>query len=233
MHNHPDREFYLQYRPDFDHVFKRFSDSLAIHDAWIKGVGSNNLGDINRLYFLYQNIQNIIDSGIAGSFAELGVYKGNSAKLMHMLAPERSLYLFDTFEGFSKEDLKSESHPQYSKLFKDTSLDYVKQFVGEAESIFYIEGHFPASTTQVDSDEKFSFVHLDCDLYDPIKAGLEYFYPRVVPGGMIVIHDYASGYWPGVKKAVDKFFSGKPESLIYIPDKSGTVATRKINDGNG
>jgi len=94
---------------------------------------------------------------------------------------------------------------------------------------FYCKGRFPETATAVPSDETFAFVHLDCDLELPIAAGLEFFYPRLAPGGMMVIHDYESGgHWPGVRKAVNEFLKDKPESIIIVPDKSGTGVFRKI-----
>jgi len=61
---------------------KRLPNNVELHPLWVEGVESNNLGDINRLYFLYMNVKAVVDHGIPGAFAELGVYKGNSAKLV-------------------------------------------------------------------------------------------------------------------------------------------------------
>jgi O-methyltransferase len=64
--------------------------------------------------------------------------------------------------------------------------------------------------------------------YKPFKAGLEFFYPRLVDGGFLVMHDYGSLWWDGTEKAIDEFFADKPESVIPIPDRAGTAAIRKI-----
>jgi hypothetical protein len=61
-----------------------------------------------------------------------------------------------------------------------------------------------------------------------VKAALECFYPRVSPGGILLLHDYSSGHWPGVRQAVDEFFQKLPEKPILIPDKSGTAIVRKM-----
>lgn len=79
----------------------------------------------------------------------------------------------------------------------------------------------------------FAMVHLDCDLYLPTKAALEFFYPKMVRGGLLILHDYDSGCWPGVTLAADEFFADKPEGLIRIPDKSGTAAMIKIGPCSG
>jgi hypothetical protein len=59
-------------------------------------------------------------------------------------------------------------------------------------------------------------------------SGLEYFYPRMVPGGFLIIHDYGSLTWEGAEKAVDTFFADKPESVIPIPDSSGSAVVRRM-----
>jgi hypothetical protein len=93
--------------------------------------------------------------------------------------------------------------------------------------VHYCPGYFPTTTSHIPANLEFALVHLDADLYQPILSGLEYFYPRLSVGGFMIIHDYLSNAWPGVKKAVDEFLSQRPEKLIRIPDKSGTVAFRR------
>ena len=75
----------------------------------------------------------------------------------------------------------------------------------------YVQGFFPKSTDQIADNLKFCLVHIDCDLYSPAISALEYFYPRMVPGGFIVIHDYSSLGWSGAERAVDEFFADKVE----------------------
>ena len=59
------------------------------------------------------------------------------------------------------------------------------------------------------SDARFALVHIDCDLYKPFKAGLEFFYPRLVTGGFLIMHDYTSLWWDGVERAVESFLQIK------------------------
>ena len=69
---------------------------------------------------------------------------------------------------------------------------------------------------------KFAFVHLDADLYQPTLAALRYFYPRMVAGGVIIIHDYNHN-WDGARKAVNEFVTEIPETLIEIADWQGSA----------
>lgn len=174
---------------------------------------------------IYDQIQK---EHINGDFAELGVYKGNTASVLANLARKsnRTLYLLDTFEGFSNLDLGL--NDECNELhFTDTSIDSVRNFVGSS-NVTFIKGRFPETVELLPDDNKFALVHIDCDLYAPILAGLEYFYPKMIRGGFIIIHDYSSLYWRGAEKAVDEFFSDKPEFLIPMPDWSGSAIIRKI-----
>jgi hypothetical protein len=216
---------YVQYRPD-GHA-GRFKEIVHLQHTWERVNRGNNRGDYARLYFLMANIEALEQNGLPGAFAELGVYKGSTAKIMHDLAPGRDLYLFDTFEGFPERHARGDPRRPRSRGYA-CSLEEVRRFVGESATVRYCKGTFPQTAAMVPVDVHFALVHLDCDLYIPTKAALEFFYPRLVPGGMLILHDYDSGYWPGVAQAADEFLFDKPEGLIRIPDKSGTAALVRL-----
>jgi O-methyltransferase len=170
-------------------------------------------------------IQRIEKDAVPGDFAELGVYKGDSARIIHMMAPDRMLHLFDTFEGFTGTDLQSESgeaSTYTSKNFSDTSVNKVlKKIGGNSEKITLHPGYFPESATGMEN-KTFALVNLDADLYNPTKAGLEFFYPRLSPGGVIFIHDY-NYKWEGLLKAVNEFMLTVPETPVLSPDLDSTI----------
>lgn len=214
--------YFMQTVPDW--IYSDGVNFQELKKFWSDDGSYNNEGDISRLLFLIANTHSVIASGVEGSIAELGVWRGNSAKIFQMIAPNRKLYLLDTFEGFVKKDIEVDPSNAESSGFSDTSLEFVKSFVGSSGNIVYCPGYFPETASFIPSGERFAIVHLDCDLYAPMKSGLEFFYPRMSPGGMIAIHDYRSGgHWPGVAKAVDEFMSDKAESIVTMPDKSGTA----------
>jgi O-methyltransferase len=220
-----DPRYFLQFRPDSDAVHKHLSIPAELKTFWMKGNEFNNSGDIARLYMFYHNLKALDERGTPGALAELGVYKGNSAKILHVASPMRKLYLFDTFEGFDARDVNAETHqlPVNDLAFKDTSLEAVQAFVGLDPNVVYCKGWFPETTIKVEAGEKFAFVHIDCDLGKAVTAALDFFYPRTSPGGLIIVHDYSSGWWKDVKPAVDGFMADKPETPILLPDKSGSV----------
>lgn len=160
---------------------------------------------------------------IPGAFAELGVYKGESAHIIHLMDPSREFHLFDTFEGFTEKDLAAEEGKAatYTKHnFADTSIESVKSKLTSEKFIFH-KGYFPETAIEAEK-VKFALVNMDADLYNPTKAGLEFFYPRLVAGGVIMIHDYNAD-WPGIMKAIDDFSSTIREPIIPLPDRDSTV----------
>jgi O-methyltransferase len=186
---------------------------------------SRNYRDKIRLYNFWLQVQRIEKDKVDGDFAELGVYKGESARLLHLMAQDRTLHLFDTFEGFTSTDLQTETGKasKYSTLnFSDTSLEKVLTHIGgNTDTIKTHVGYFPNSAAGME-DTNYAMVNMDADLYKPTKAGLEYFYPRLLPGGVIFIHDY-NDKWEGLMKAVNEFSKTIPEQLILVPDLDSTV----------
>lgn len=184
---------------------KKYDDKVRLYNFWFQ---------INRL-----SVENV-----TGDFAELGVYKGDSAWLIHKLAPARKLHLFDTFSGFHKPDLSLETGDAATydwHSFADTDIDTVRAKLGGSPNILYHEGYFPDTTAGL-NELSFAFVNIDADLYLPVKAGLEFFYPRLSPGGVIIVHDFTHK-WEGLSKAVNDFSAKIPENLIHVPDRFGTV----------
>ncbi|MGH7156407.1 MAG: TylF/MycF/NovP-related O-methyltransferase, partial [Acetobacteraceae bacterium] len=135
-------------------------------------------------------------------------------------------YILDTFEGFHPNDLKGLDAAAKTEAFSDTSLAAVRDLVGD-ESTKFIQGHFPETASQLPDDGRYCLVHLDCDLFAPTMSGLAYFYPRLVPGGFLIVHDYSSLCWNGAEKAVDEYFADKPEAPVLLPDSSGSVVIRR------
>ncbi|WP_321900022.1 TylF/MycF/NovP-related O-methyltransferase [Paraburkholderia heleia] len=186
--------------------------------------------DQARFFAFCLIIDQLAKDNISGDFAELGVFKGNSAQFLAAIARrlDRTTYLLDTFEGFDVKDL-SENESQLNGAFADTSLDAVRAKVGDDQTVF-IKGRFPDTAPQLPAAGTYSLVHIDCDLGEPMAAGLHYFYPRVQPGGFIIMHDYNSLYWDGAEMAIDKFFADKPESIVPLPDLCGSVVVRKSKE---
>lgn len=183
-----------------------------------------NYYDKIRFYSIWFQIERLVNENVEGDFAELGVHKGETAKLMYEMSSSRNLHLFDTFEGFSEKDLQYENKQggKYTpKEFSDTDLETVKKYINGGDRVIFHSGYFPSTAVGLEN-EKFSFVHLDADLYLPTIEGLKFFYERLSPGGLIIVHDYNHS-WDGIKRAFDEFMPTIPENIIELPDWKGSV----------
>lgn len=180
-----------------------------------------------RFFNFWFQVERLNKENIPGAFAELGVYKGDSAQLLHMMDTNRRFHLFDTFEGFVENDLLHETGKAATyttKNFADTSLEKVRNRL-PGDMFHFHKGYFPETSADVVYEE-FALVNMDADLFSPTKAGLDFFYPRLSPGGVIMIHDYNPD-WPGIMKAVDDFARTIPEPLVILPDQDSTVMILK------
>jgi len=195
-----------------------------------RNIVSFNAWDTVRKDMLILALKDMIENNIPGELAELGVYKGQSARLIHHYVPERKLFLFDTFSGFDENDIKVEQtfHGDNYNQFKDTNVKSVMQCIDpENDNVIPIAGMFPQSIPE-NFNHIFAFVHMDMDLYQPTIEAFRYFYPRVSRGGYMIVHDYSNIKWPGIKKAVDEFFQDKSERPVLMPDNGGSALIRKI-----
>ena len=161
--------------------------------------------------------------GLDGSIAEAGVYEGCSAKLIGTIKQNKKLFLFDTFEGLPYHSATNNDHE--SGNFK-SNLQDVTDYLSTIEDVFIYKGIFPQETGNMISNEQFSFVHLDVDLYKSTYDALEFFYPRMVTSGVILIHDYIS--LRDVRKSVEDFLQDKKENLfpLYRHENTGFCGTQ-------
>src|SRR5262249_19000735 len=131
-------------------------------------------------------------------------------------------YLVDTFDGFASQQYEKEMHDGKKAAFKDCSLEAARAVVGDYVGNRWVIGIFPDSVTDEMRDDDYAFVSIDCDLYLPIAEALTFFWPRMVCGGMIVVHDYSSGHWPGATRAVDEFCTRNGIAGCLLPDHAGS-----------
>lgn len=150
---------------------------------------------------------------LAGDMAEVGVFEGASAKLICEARGERPVHLFDTFEGLPPSSGKDGNVYRNKKPLFKSSLESVKEYLKGYHGVACYKGRFPETAGPV-ADRTFSFVHLDVDLYQSTLDSLEFFYPRMTPGGLILSHDYS--VLAGVRSAFTEFFEGRDEQIIEL-----------------
>jgi O-methyltransferase len=180
-------------------------------------------GDPVRYGTVDLSLERLERDRVPGSIAECGVYRGALSRFIHGRAPERRLYLFDTFRGFDPRD----SQAAGDERFRDTSRERVLAQLKDTRNVVVREGYFPETASGLE-DERFAFVMIDFDKYEPTLAALEFFYPRTSRGGFVFVHDYSSpeSNW-ACSRALDGFLADKPERPILIPDGWGSALFRK------
>jgi hypothetical protein len=126
---------------------------------------------------------------IHGDIAECGVFKGGNAFVVLNtcdVARQRPYHLLDSFAGFDK---LSDCDPQQRAIdFRDVSFSQVSDIFANFQNVVLHKGLFEETLPRLE-ERKYSFVYMDCDLYEPTKALLEYFWGRLSPGGCVMLHD--------------------------------------------
>jgi len=170
----------------------------------------------------YQIIELVKATGkIPGALAEVGVFRGGTARLMCEAKGDRDLHLFDTWEGLP-EPTDADLGSGFRNRDYVASMQETSKYLSGYSGVHSYQGLFPATADRI-RDLKFSFVHLDVDLHVATVSGLEFFYPRMSRGGVIISHDY---YSPGVRTAVDEFFRDKPEIVVQQPASAHCIIVK-------
>jgi len=198
------------------------------------GTGITPLHRRDRFFSLVQLFRKTL--ALEGMVAECGCFRGLSSYLLCSTLQQadaafdgRGYRIFDSFAGLSapsQEDAIEGEGAQVGRLRHMTragnfaaSLDKVKAALSAFPRIEYFPGWIPAAFPKEDG-VRYRFVHVDVDVYKPTRDSIEYFYPRLVPGGVIVCDDYN---WPGARQAIEEVcarvgveFATTPYTQAYI-----------------
>jgi O-methyltransferase len=166
---------------------------------------------------------------IPGDIVECGVFHAASSFLM-LSASEgtgKHLHGFDSFEGLSKPEETDIVKRERTFKWKENDLSVPENVA--AENLKKFAGHFslykgwiPERFHEI-GEKTFSLVHIDVDLFAPTTDSLEFFWPRLSPGGMIVCDDYGFETCPGARKAMDDFFQKHNQPVIHLTTGQGIV----------
>ncbi len=178
--------------------------------------GRESLLSGNEAFTLYSVAR--AQAALGGEMAEVGVYQGCSARLISLASDGAPLHLFDTFCGLPAPD--RQEHDRMREGHYAASVDGVRAYLSDRPAVAFYPGLFPDTAGPV-AEKRFSFVHLDVDLKAGTLACLEFFYPRMLPGGVIITHDYS--YLDGVRAAFDAFLAGRQERVIELPSSQAML----------
>ena len=193
-----------------------------------------------RVYALVRAVEYVVARGVPGAIVECGVWRGGSMMaaaltLLRLGVTDRELYLIDTFSGMpppsevdttrsgvraadllAQED--EDSHIWAIASLPDVSAAVLS--VGYPEQqIHFVEG-LVEETLPAEAPEEIALLRLDTDWYSSTKHELEQLYPRLAPGGVLILDDY--GHWQGARRAVDEYF-GKNRITLLLNRVDGTA----------
>jgi len=149
-----------------------------------------------RIKVILENVVKVCS--LEGDMAELGVFQGDSAKIISESCPHKKLHLYDTFTGIPEDDMFIEGHKKGDFNY---DLELVKDNLKDLNVEYHV-GYFPETFIKT----KLCFVHVDGDLYKTTLSAIQCFYPCLVTGGIMVFDDYGWKKCPGVKLLVDQYF---------------------------
>jgi hypothetical protein len=205
-----------------------------------------------RLQATIEAVGYCVRRDIPGAFAECGVWRGGSVLAMILMLQElgrddRDIYLFDTFEGMTaptehdvspldppalstwKEAADREERP-WSEMFSPEVFNEegVRKTVlatgYPAERVHFVRGAVE-ETLPDGAPPTLALLRLDTDWYESTRHELQHLYPRLSPGGVLIIDDY--GHWEGARRAVDEYFEGSaPPILLNRIDYTGRIGVK-------
>lgn len=201
----------------------------------------------HAVHSLLNAVDYVSARGIPGSIVECGVGNGGSVmaaalKLKALGNQDRDIYLFDTFAGMTEpgdEDLSYRGEPardQYRKQRIDerttdwcrgSLIEVTKAVTGtgyDPARLHFIEGKVE-DTIPARAPERIALLRLDTDWYQSTRHELVHLFPRLSPGGVLIIDDY--GYWQGARKAVDEYIRENDlKLLLHKVDHSSRIAVK-------
>ena len=214
-------EVYPKYK--FSDYSRLFLEDEAFLSYYARFMDSGNWHSLDRKYALDQLLR--LTLHLPGDVAECGAYRGATAYLMCRAHAKtgRTVHLFDSFEGLSQPD------PRDGTYWKPGALRSAEEVLRKNLETFtnfeVHKGWIPSRFGAV-AERKFSFLHIDVDLYQPTHDTLAFFYERLTPGAIVLMDDYGFHTCPGAKKAADEFFADKPELIVNLPTGQALVQKR-------
>lgn len=162
---------------------------------------------------------------LPGDMADLGACRGGTSLVLRRLAPEKHLHLFDTWQGTPIDDeLCHHKKGEWSAKLEDCV-----SLVGNGDLTHYWVGVFPHARKNCHDIDllstKYCFVFVDPDTYQAVRDAIEFFWPRMVPGGRMVFDDYGWHACQGVKKAVDEAFA--EDCRVVVPAQFTCAVVKK------
>jgi hypothetical protein len=220
--------------------------------AIIERTASYSIAGIPRTQALIDAVRYCVTRDIEGDFAECGVWRGGSVLAMILTlqalgVTDRDIHLYDTFEGMTEptehdtspveapalqtwadaQSRDARPWPEFfePEVFNEEGVRELLLSTGyPAERLHFVRGPVE-ETLPGRAPERLALLRLDTDWYESTRHELEHLYPRLAPGGVLIVDDY--GHWEGCRRAVDEYFSASaPPPLLSRIDYTGRIAVK-------
>lgn len=201
---------------------------------------------VERMYALYRSVAYVHAKGIPGDVVECGVWRGGSSMLAALTLLElgdhaRALHLYDTFAGMTpptEQDVDlhglrvaevwDQLSRQGSSLLAAADLEDVRANMARTgfpeDRVHYVMGKVE-ETIPDQAPEQIALLRLDTDWYESTRHELQHLYPRLAPGGVLIVDDF--GHWAGARQAVEEYFASVADApLLNRVDYTGRVAVK-------
>ncbi|WP_445146216.1 TylF/MycF/NovP-related O-methyltransferase [Dyella sp. Tek66A03] len=171
------------------------------------------------------------NNALQGDLAECGCHVGTSAFFIAQASTHGKLYLFDSFQGLSAPDATdldvAESVMPWSEGGGDmtASETTLRHNLARYDTVEVLPGWIPERFAEV-ADRQFRLVHVDVDLYQPTRDSLNFFYPQLVKGGVIVMDDYGFKTCPGATRAADELAASEGIEILHLATGQGVIMKR-------
>ncbi len=201
------------------------------------------LTGVEKLMPLVDSVRYTAEHGIPGAYVECGVWRGGGMQavawtLLDADIRDRDLHLYDTFEGMSEpteEDVQTRTRNAAADLLAlgkakcDADLDDVRQGMTETgypmDKIHFHPGKVE-DTIPEQAPDQIALLRLDTDWYESTKHEFEHLYPRLSPGGVLIIDDFGS--WDGARKATLEWLEETGEPLLLVPIGAARIAVKPV-----
>lgn len=189
-------------------------------------VKSNSLVNRYQAWELWSLVEQV--HKVPGDLLEVGVWRGSTSILMgaklKALANEKRLYACDTFEGVVKAGHPFDNHYKGGE-HHNTSLELVNKNISMygLNNVLLLKGVFPDDTSHLIDNKKFCLCHIDVDAYVSAKAVLDWVWPKLSVGGMIVFNDYGFPLTKGVTRLFNERCRQPDAMLIHNLNGNGIM----------
>ena len=220
--------------------FASFHNHEFMQDARFRGAYDRGLAAVGADYEWHWRVHIGLwaaqcSARLPGDFVECGVNYGFlSSAIMQLLdwnSLDKTFYLLDTFQGIEESQLSDaerhegaleQNRKHLETAFYVKGVERARKNFSEWKNVSIIEGAIPGTLPRVLAD-KIAFLHLDMNCAEPEVAAAEHFWPRLTPGAMVLLDDYASTGFRQQKLAMDKFAAGKNVPIVSLPTGQGLM----------